>query len=88
MDLVTLTPNQIYKIKKGWSQSAWQNASLNILLFFVPQMGLTRTTIPSNFSRAKQERMKVAATFKWAPTNPITCPNFGASQLVQNEYYL
>lgn len=45
-------------------------------------------TIPSNFSRAKQERMKVATTFKWAPTNPITCPNFGASGLVQNEYYL
>jgi hypothetical protein len=32
-------------------------------------MGLTGTTptIPSNFSGAKQERMKVAPTFKWAP---------------------
>lgn len=60
-------PNLLY-IKKVVTICMAQCFSKHFAFFFVPQMGLTgTTTIPSNFSRAKQERMKVAHYIQMGP---------------------
>jgi hypothetical protein len=85
MDVVTLSTNLIYKFLKKGGDNLRGTMLLEIFCFvFVPQIGLTRTTIPSNFSTAKQERMKVATTFKWAPHKSDHMPQLWSLKIGPN----
>jgi hypothetical protein len=78
------------KPKKRSSQFGRHNASRNTLLFFRASNGTYKYYYPFKPQQGKtRENEEGCHYIQMGPhTNPITCPNFGASELVQNEYYL